>query len=168
MDKTIIRKEHNKLNPYAQISRKTLQDKNLSWKAKGLLAYLLSLPGDWQIYQSELPAHSLDGIKSTRTAFKELIVSGYISGNRKRNEKGLYLGYEYIVHESPKTLISIAKCPHAQNRHADNGTLHNIDSTKERFNTNKEHRNFNQEYDAMDRAELEAHGYTYTAPMRDQ
>jgi len=37
-DGTLIRKAHNKENPYALISRNTIQDKNLSLKAKGLFS----------------------------------------------------------------------------------------------------------------------------------
>ena len=98
--KTIIRREHGRLNPYAQINRRTIQNPKLSWKAKGLLAYLLSLPDDWKIHISELPKHCRDGVKATRAAFKELEVEGYITGSRMRDEKGYFLGYEYIVRES--------------------------------------------------------------------
>ena len=31
-----------------------LRDKNLSYKAKGLLSFMLSLPDDWEIYVDEL------------------------------------------------------------------------------------------------------------------
>jgi len=103
--KTIIRKEKNKLNPYAQVSRRSIQDPALSWKAKGLLAYLLSLPDDWQIYIKELPNHSNDGIKATRAAFNQLRATGYITGAKRRGEKGYFEGHEYVVHEHPVSAL---------------------------------------------------------------
>jgi len=135
-DKTIIRKEKGKTNPYTLISRKSLQNPALSWKAKGMLAYLLSLPDNWQVYIKELPKHCKDGIKSTRRAFKELQAIGHISGQKRRNEKGQYLGFEYVVHEvalkaveKPETLVNQASHPRAQKRHAVKGTLLNTNLT---------------------------------------
>lgn len=128
-DKTIIRCERGRTNPYAQISRKALQNPSLSWKAKGLLAYLLSLPEDWQIYIKELPNHCRDGIKATRAAFRELVQIGHISGQKRRNEKGQYLGFEYVVREVSLKVADKPKekanHPRAQKRHAAKGTLHN-------------------------------------------
>lgn len=129
MEKTIIRREHNGLNPYAQVNRKVIQNPNLSWKAKGLLAYLLSLPDNWQIYVKELSNHSKDGIKATRTAFRELIHSGHIVGQKRRSNQGRFLGFEYVVIEKPETRTNQQSHPRAQKRHAVKGTLLNKDLT---------------------------------------
>ena len=48
------------------INKEMAQDKTLSWKARGLLLYLLSLPDDWNIYESELIKHATDGRDSTK------------------------------------------------------------------------------------------------------
>ena len=37
----------NKTKNYTVMSNYHLQDRNLSFKAKGLLSYMLSLPSDW-------------------------------------------------------------------------------------------------------------------------
>lgn len=49
-----------------------LNNPNLSWKAKGLLAYLLSLPKDWLIRISDLVNRSTDGETSVYSALREL------------------------------------------------------------------------------------------------
>jgi hypothetical protein len=98
---SIYRIHKDKENPFVIINKEALNDTNLSWKAKGLLAYLLSLPDDWQIYESEIVKHAKDGIDSTRTAIKELIDAGYIERQRVRDEKGRLKGYEYNVYEAP-------------------------------------------------------------------
>ena len=36
---------------YTVMDNTFLKDKRLSWKAKGLFAYILSLPSNWKIYQ---------------------------------------------------------------------------------------------------------------------
>lgn len=94
-------KRSKRQSPFVQIDKRALQDKNLSWKAKGLLSYLLSLPDDWQVYVNELKEHSTDGRDSTANALKELIKVGYVSREKKRSEGGRFEGYEYIVYESP-------------------------------------------------------------------
>jgi hypothetical protein len=97
----IARIRKNKNNPYVQMDKRPLQDVNLSWKAKGILAYLLSLPDDWQIYISEIEKHSTDKRGSTDTGFKELIKKGYIVKENVRNESGQFKGVNYSVYEKP-------------------------------------------------------------------
>ena len=98
---SIYRVEKNKDRPYVMLNKQFLNDERLTWKAKGILAYLLSLPDDWKIYEEEVGEHSRDGIDSLRTAIKELISSGYISRETLRNEKGQMQGYSYCVYEVP-------------------------------------------------------------------
>jgi len=65
-------KRHN----YSIIDNTCLRDPNLSWKAKGLFAYLLSLPDDWQIYQKDLVNRATDGDTSLRSGIIELEKAG--------------------------------------------------------------------------------------------
>lgn len=99
---SIYRVVKDKDNPYVMINKGAIRDRQLSWKAKGLLAYLLSMPDDWQIYETELIKHTTDGRDATRSAIKELIAAGYIerSKARIRDEKGLLKGYEYRIYET--------------------------------------------------------------------
>ena len=100
-DKTMIRTRKNKDNPYVMLDKTGLHDSRLSWKAKGLHAYLMSLPDDWIIYISELTQHAKDGRDATRAAFKELELAGYITNEAIRNEKGRIEKWEKIVYEQP-------------------------------------------------------------------
>ena len=98
----IIRTEHNRSNPYAQISKKCLEDNLLSWKAKGVLCYLLSRPDNWRTYPYQLATVSTDQEHSTRSAVKELIKAGYIKRSRLQCEAdGRFQGFEYIITEDP-------------------------------------------------------------------
>ena len=84
--------------PYTVIGNEAAQDSSLSWKAKGLLIYLLSLPKDWNIRISELANHATDGYDSTKRAMDELLASGYIQrGLRVRKEDGRLGDYVYLV-----------------------------------------------------------------------
>jgi hypothetical protein len=64
-------------NPYAQIDKRPLENPDLSWKAKGLLAYLLAKPDDWQIRMEQLANASTDGMKAVRSALAELKEAGH-------------------------------------------------------------------------------------------
>jgi len=86
---------------FVSIHKGFIQDSNLSWKAKGLLLYLLSRPDDWQIYETELIKHTSDGLSSLKSGIKELEKTGYIERKRKRDDKGRLKEYEYEVFEQP-------------------------------------------------------------------
>lgn len=84
--------------PYTVIGNAAAQDSEISWKAKGLLVYLLSLPKDWNIRISELAAHATDGYDSTKRAMDELLAAGYIQrGQRIRKPDGKLGDYVYLV-----------------------------------------------------------------------
>ena len=84
--------------PYTVIGNAAAQDSQISWKAKGLLIYLLSLPKDWNIRISELANHATDGYDSTKRAMDELLAAGYIQrGSRVRKPDGKLGDYVYLV-----------------------------------------------------------------------
>ena len=84
--------------PYTVIGNAAAQDAELSWKAKGLLIYLLSLPKNWNIRISELANHATDGYDSTKRAMDELLKSGYIKrGPRVRKPDGKLGDYVYLL-----------------------------------------------------------------------
>lgn len=138
--KTIYRVIKDRENPYVMINKQFLNDNRLSWKAKGLLTYLLSMPDDWQIYEAELVKHSKDGLTSLKSGIKELIELGYIVREQLRNEKGQFKGYEYCVYESPAEIgfsnngDSNNGEPHTTNNNITNNDLTN----KERYIATKE------------------------------
>lgn len=57
---------------FVTVHKNFIHDDNLTWKAKGILLYLLSRPDDWQVYESELQKHSADGRDSLKSGIKEL------------------------------------------------------------------------------------------------
>lgn len=105
---TIIRTSKRE-NPYVMIDKYGLNDERLSWKAKGLLAYLLSKPDDWQVYESDLIKRASDGRDSVRTGLRELQKFGYISRKQIRGENGSFAHMEYTVYERPITIDDTEK-----------------------------------------------------------
>jgi len=108
-----------------------LQNKDLSAKAKGLLAYLLTLPPDWRVLTKEITAHFSDGEHSIRTTFKELIAHGYIVYQQARNEKGVFQKAEYHVYNVPQASSPDSNHPDCENLDPENHNLLSINSTKD-------------------------------------
>ena len=96
----IVRVE--KKTNYTIIDNTALRDNRLSWKAKGLMAYMLSMPDDWTFYMDELQKHATDGKSSFRSGFNELKKLGYVERKRIQREDGTFF-WETIVHERPHT-----------------------------------------------------------------
>lgn len=85
---------------YVVMNRTALNDNRLSWKAKGIMAYMLSMPDDWVFYMDELMTHAIDGKDSFRSGFNELKECGYVE--RKPIREGQRIKeWETIVHEVP-------------------------------------------------------------------
>ncbi|WP_363472811.1 helix-turn-helix domain-containing protein [Companilactobacillus musae] len=78
-----------------------LKDKRLSLKAKGLLAYMLSLPDDWKFYETELIEHSTDKRDSVRTGLQELEKLGYLVRIQTRAERGKFGQKDWQVSDEP-------------------------------------------------------------------
>ena len=76
----IIRVKEKIFDPYARIPNRILEDKKLSWKAKGILAYCMSKPENWEIRITDLVNKSSDGESAVRSAIKELQEKKYCEG----------------------------------------------------------------------------------------
>jgi hypothetical protein len=99
---SIIRTE--KTDNYTVICNQCLRDPALSARAKGIFAYIMTLPSDWKLYKSELHAHFTEGRDAINTAFSELETAGYISKQTGRLENGSLNGWDYTIYESTELL----------------------------------------------------------------
>ncbi|MGR6016196.1 hypothetical protein ACT7CM_16065 [Bacillus paranthracis] len=89
---------------YSVIHNTPLRDEKLSWRAKGLLAYMLSLPDDWTFHATELSQHAKDGKEITTKTIQELKKAGYLKRYPVQNPKtGKISHWETAVYEVPST-----------------------------------------------------------------
>ena len=97
---------------FTQIKNEAVQDANLSWKARGILVYLASLPSDWTIYKNEVLKHSTDKKDSFNSGWNELKEAGYVKGvlNRKN---GRFDGYTWFVSDERKFIEKKFDIPEA-------------------------------------------------------
>jgi predicted transcriptional regulator len=91
-----------KSKDYTTICNRIFKDRRLSLKAKGLLAMLLSFSDSWKLSISGLYSILKEGKVSIRSTMNELIKYGYVERERVKDKKGVYIGINYIVFESPK------------------------------------------------------------------
>ena len=82
---------------FTTVRNEYLQDVNLSWKAKGLITYIMSLPPDWQLNLSDLKKRSKDGRDATAAGLRELITNGYCQRYKIRGDGGTFVGCDYEV-----------------------------------------------------------------------
>ena len=86
---------------YTTISNVFLRDKELSLKAKGLLATILSLPENWDFSIKGICATIKEGTTAVYSAIDELKERGYCKVVTNRNEKGMIVGNDYTFYEDP-------------------------------------------------------------------
>ncbi|MDR0475640.1 MAG: hypothetical protein LBH43_18455 [Treponema sp.] len=85
---------------FFQMNNEPIQDPSLTWAARGLLAYLLSLPENWEVRLRDLILRSgADGRRKTDTALKELIAAGYVVKDQGKNYRR---HTRYTVYETPR------------------------------------------------------------------
>ena len=76
--KTMMRVSHNRKNPYTMINSQALRDVRLSAKARGIWAFLLTFPDDWEINMTHLIKSFPEGRKAINSGINELIEKGYM------------------------------------------------------------------------------------------
>ncbi|MFT8557903.1 DnaD domain protein [Liquorilactobacillus hordei] len=161
----IIRQKRN--SNFSIMSNEMLSDANMSFKARGLLAYMLSKPDDWKFYVSELSDHSdKDGEKAIRSALREIESAGYLERHRDRDNTGKFTGQDFILSDNP----------HSQNRHDanrpdekrsdDKGRLLSTDNTKNLNKLNTDNKEVEEESNAFTAYQLTGATLTgFTQPI---
>ena len=132
-----------KKKDYTCMSNHSLRNHNLSLKAKGLHALMLSLPEDWDYTLVGLKHICRESIGSINGAIQELEKEGYVIRTRARNEKGQLTAIEYSIYEVPpettenKASEPNVEKPHVENTHMEKPHVEN----QSQVNTNKQNTN---------------------------
>lgn len=74
---------------YESISRDSLQDRRLSYKARGIMAYLKSMPPDWETSTEDIAdASDKDGYEAVNSGIKELEAVGLFARLKRQGKDG--------------------------------------------------------------------------------
>ena len=96
-----INKSGKQAPPFTRILNDPLQDERLSFKARGLLAYMLTKPDHFRFYIEELMKHTTEGKDSIRAGLKELERLGYVHRYAIKDARGKIVSWELDIYESP-------------------------------------------------------------------
>jgi hypothetical protein len=95
----IVRTKKNR--NYTVINNTVLEDERLSWRARGIAAYLLSKPDDWEINYQHLWKNGTEGRDAILKSMKELEDCGYLVRTRLQQPDGKFTTL-VTMHEEPQ------------------------------------------------------------------
>ena len=85
--------------PYAQIANSALRDTSLSFRARGILALVLSNAGEWKASRGWIEAQSpTEGREAVQRALNELTDSGYRIVHREQDALGKWSSWVEWTH----------------------------------------------------------------------
>lgn len=135
----VIRVKKKQSN-FVMLDKAFLEDENLSWKAKGILAYLLSKPDNWKVIVGNLVNYSTDGKGSVYKGLSELKEKGYYNKIPIRDEKGIIVRWDSVVFEVPNaentTSHPLSKNQEVDNQEMDNPFMENREHNNNYYNNN--------------------------------
>lgn len=99
MTKYTIKKEKD----FVQIPNSILTSPDISLKAKGILALMLSLPDNWKFSIEGIASKCKESRECISNAIKELESAGYVKRTMMHGDDGKITGMEYEIFEEPLT-----------------------------------------------------------------
>ena len=113
MTKYTIKKEKD----FVQIPNSILTSADISLKAKGILALMLSLPDNWKFSIEGIASKCKESKECISNAIKELESAGYVKRTMKHGDDGKITGMEYEIFEEPYTVVETEE--HNEEKHCD-------------------------------------------------
>ena len=107
---------------FTRIPNGWLRDSRLGFRAKGLLAYLLSHEVGYTITLGQIERETGDGRHAIRSAMDDLIAAGYLQKERTHDERGWNAGLAYYLSDPH---------PESENPTLENPTLENRPAYRE-------------------------------------
>lgn len=111
----IIRAERKE--KFTVVSNAALEDTRLSFRAKGILVFILSKPDRWQVSERHLAEQGPDGRSAVASALTELEEAGYLRRTRSREADGTF-SWQSMIFDEPQTVTEPEPAAEAQPEHA--------------------------------------------------
>lgn len=85
---------------FTQIPNELLYDDTISFKEKGLYAYLLSMPDNWNFSAEKIALKSKEETKTIQRYLKILINAGWIDREKTTKKSGKFSGMDYVIFDT--------------------------------------------------------------------
>lgn len=142
MSKIIRAKRESK--SFALVDKNFINDKRLSYKAKGILVYILSKPDDWKVVIRDLINNAADGKASIYAGLKELERYGYYVKEPVRDEDGRrILDWTSMVYEVPV----FDEKEEVEKEEVENQEVEKRDDNNNDINNNYDNKNYRNDND---------------------
>jgi len=95
---------------FTVMSNVGLRDERLSFKARGMLAYMLSMPDNWKVSDRHLATVGPDGRHLVQAALKELEECGYLVREQRHMKNGTFV-WDSVIYDEPQVESTMARKP---------------------------------------------------------
>jgi len=136
----IIRGEHSFDSHFTQIPNDWLRDNRLTYKARGLLAELLTHTVGWEVSIARIANNGVDGRDAIGSAIQELEIFGYLRREQQRDPSGRLSGNLWITQDpnqpstdKPSTAKPSTDNPHPKKNIDKNTDLKEVNAQFEAF-----------------------------------
>jgi hypothetical protein len=124
-------------NRYGTIPNDLLNSIHISFKAKGMYAFIQSKPDNWEFSAERISKQVKEGLPSIISALKELENFGYLVRNRYQNNKGFWV-VDYLLYEIPNEENLITGKPNEENPNIGKPSNNSNKDFSKQDNNNKE------------------------------
>lgn len=101
-----------KTREFSTVANAPFNNENLSWEARGMLAFLLTKPDNWEVSVAHLVKSSPAGRDKVYRIMQELEESGNLIRIQERDSAtGKIAGYRYEVHEQGSKVPALEVVP---------------------------------------------------------
>ena len=97
---SIVRAPRPQAN-FTVLANSVLRDERLSFRARGILAAILSRPDNWRTSSEQLAKEGLEGRDAIRAAMKELEATGYMRTYKRRDPETGRIATVTVIYDTP-------------------------------------------------------------------
>lgn len=120
------------------LSNAVINDERLSFRARGVLIWLLSKPDDWRTRSDAIAGQSpKEGRDAIRSALRELAELGYLIREKIQNERGQWITIQ-TIYEEPRTGPGPENPTRGRADNGESGSLSSIDSPRTKTNRTRQ------------------------------
>jgi hypothetical protein len=113
----MIRRGKHRKN-FTVLPNAMLEDRSMSIDTRGMMAYLLSRPDDWEVRHDALCRTLSVTSERLRRMIREGLEAGYITRDeaQPRDTLNRFTSYDYVVEDAPQNKVPVTGFPSTETR----------------------------------------------------